>query len=83
MPQHSATVEDQTRGATNAERRRPGRAEYPALIALLRDTPTDAAEPDVDTEEDGLASAKGLMLGLPLGVVLWAGIAAVAWLVIG
>ncbi len=88
MPEQAASLGDAARGAAaNApavERRRAGRVEYtnPELIALLRGQPP-AAAPAVDAAGDDLAPAKALMLGLPLGIVLWAGIAAVAWLVIG
>ena len=87
MPDHAPSLENEARDATNAplvERRRPGRAEYgnPALVAILRGSPTDTVAPVFD-EEDGLAPAKGLMLGVPLGILSWAVVAAIAWLLVG
>jgi hypothetical protein len=62
--------------AASSDRRRPGRIGNvsPALIPLLRATTV----PD----DDGLAPARGIMVGLLLSMVLWATIGGAAWLVL-
>jgi hypothetical protein len=73
---------------TVTDRRRRGRADYENghLIALLRDQPTIA--PPATTEVDAVAKvrwtddlspARGILIGLPLGVAMWAAIIFAVW----
>ena len=66
-----------------ADRRRPGRVNYtnPTLVDLLRAPPDATAEPaeTVEEPEDGLAPARGIVLGVMIGAVMWGMLAASLW----
>ena len=66
--------------APNKDRRRPGRVENvnPALLPLLRQDRLleDAA---VQRDDDDLAPARGIGIGVLLGVLLWGGVALLAF----
>jgi hypothetical protein len=73
---------------TVTDRRRPGRADFENghLITLLRDQPTIApfatAEVDVVAKArwtDDLSLARGILIGLPIGVTMWAAIIFAVW----
>jgi hypothetical protein len=76
--------------ATLTDRRRPGRADYENahLIALLRDQPTiaDPTTAEVDAIlkvrrwDDDLSSARGILIGVPIGAAIWAAIVFAIWL---
>ena len=69
------------------ERRRPGRVDYanPALIELLRARAGDGTEhnliagPSEDAESD-LAPAKGVLIGVVLGLSMWSAGGLLFWL---
>jgi hypothetical protein len=77
--------------ATRVDRRRPGRVGYknPHLVDLLRDAGSDehasavANEPEAVSAEasvDGLAPARGLLLGSLIGAAAWIAIGIAIWL---
>jgi hypothetical protein len=87
LPERSSTQ-------TATDRRRPGRVETdnPHLIALFRNpwsatpTPVDEAADRIapamsdDVEDDDpLASARGILSGLLIGITMWAAIGVGAW----
>ena len=69
------------------ERRRPGRVDYanPALIELLRARAGDGTEhnliagPNENAESD-LAPAKGVLIGVVLGLSMWSAGGLLFWL---
>ena len=64
------------------DRRRPGRVNYsnPALIALLRKPAADPAEREgVGHLDDAIAPARGIMIGVPIGALIWCAIALGLW----
>ena len=71
-------------------RRRPGRLKNvsPDLVPLLRSPATadirgpSLGEADAQFREDSLAPVKGIMFAVALSVPLWAGISALAWVVV-
>ena len=71
--------------AASKDRRRPGRPDQasPHLIPLLRTAEIEAAAASGMGDElpfdDALAPAKGIAVGLLLGVPVWAVIGLVAW----
>lgn len=69
--------------AAVADRRRPGRVNYtsPTLVDMLRGQPDATAEPAEATDEleDGLAPARGIVLGVMIGAVMWGTLAAFLW----
>jgi hypothetical protein len=75
--------------ATRTDRRRPGRVDYdnPYLVDLLRHVGTDtqasgaADEPEpAEANVDGLAPARGLLLGSLIGAAAWIAIGLTIWL---
>jgi len=78
MAEHLLLVE-QTRTTEEIDRRRPGRAAYanPHLVALLRQTTSEAAPPEqrAMAETDALGPARGMLVGSAAGIVIWGGIA--------
>jgi hypothetical protein len=75
--------------ATLADRRRPGRADYENthLIALLRDQPTIAPPTTAEVDAvpkvrwiDDLSTARGILIGAPIGAAIWAMILVAIWL---
>jgi hypothetical protein len=78
--------------ATRADRRRPGRVGYknPHLVGLLRDAGSEAHaseaadEPEAmaaaEASVDGLAPARGLLLGSLIGSLAWIAIGLAIWL---
>jgi hypothetical protein len=76
--------------AIRADRRRPGRVDYrnPHLVDLLRHAGTDAYTIDaadelgpVEVNVDGLAPARGLLLGCLIGSLAWIAIGLAIWLI--
>jgi len=73
--------------AGTVDRRRPGRRNYdnPALIALLRSASKpaaieDAPEPQSGVRgEDDLSPARGVVMSLLIGMVMWSAIGAAIW----
>ena len=70
------------------DRRRPGRVDYQdaQLVALLRGEPTntDPATVEVDAVAkvrwtDDLSLARGILIGVPIGTAMWAGIVLGLW----
>lgn len=98
-PGGGATADGSTSADTAPDRRRPGRPAHvsPELIPLLRNAatteiPDDAVHAsgaaDVDQESferdaDNLGAARGLAMGLVLGVSLWGIIGLAVWWLIG
>lgn len=71
--------------AASPERRRPGRVENvnPALIPLLREE-TVRDDAVLERAGDDLDPARGIGVGIVLGVLLWAALAfALYWLLAG
>jgi hypothetical protein len=70
-----------------SDRRRPGRVDYsnPHLISLLRGEASSVG-PNVGKlpigEVDSLSTARGIGVSVVLGVLAWAAIAVVLWLVL-
>jgi hypothetical protein len=67
-----------------ADRRRPGRMHYAqsSLIELLRQKPGDATKEEADATyetSDGLAPARGILVGILLSVPIWCLLAAGLW----
>lgn len=73
----AASVSGAPAQAASSDRRRPGRVGTmsPELLPLLRAT-------TVPDHGDGLAPARGIMVGVLLSLVLWAMIGGGAWLVL-
>jgi hypothetical protein len=65
---------------TIRNRRRPGRIEYtnPDQIALLRQ-PSKIIADEIDND-DPLAPARGIMMGLVVAAPMWVGIGLLVWL---
>ena len=69
------------------ERRRPGRVAYanPALIELLRAPAGDATEHDfvvcpTEAADSDLSPAKGILIGVALGLIMWSAGSLFLWL---